>query len=98
LGFTEKPYYVSDLHNNKIYFVPSKSKIIDKINLEIYNEENDHTFGTGIYLKCKVSIGDPSNFATLDFYVCYNGGTFQGNPVIKIQNFKDKEKLWQRIA
>jgi hypothetical protein len=98
LGFTEKPYYVSDLHNNKIYFVQSKSNVIDKIKLEIYDKEKDKTFGSGFELGCKVSIGDPSNFATLDFYVCYNSGTFKSGPVIKIQNFKDKEKLWQRIA
>lgn len=98
IGFNEKPYYVSDLHNDKIYFVNTKLDVINKIKLRIINKDKDHTFGSGFELGCEVWLEDVSDSAALDFYVCYNSGTFQTNPVIKIQNFKDKEKLWQRIA
>lgn len=97
-GFTEKPYYVSDLFNDAIYFVPPKAEVLNKIQVEIYNKDKDRSFGSGFELGCKIKLVNTSKFATLDFYVCYNSGTFNRGPVIKIQSFKDKQNLWQRIA
>lgn len=96
-GFYDKPYYVSDLFNDKIYFVSSKDLVKDKIKIEIFNKEKERSFGSGFELGCKIWHDDFSSFATIDFYVCYNGGTFNTGPVIKIQNFQSKEKLWQQI-
>jgi hypothetical protein len=96
-GFTEKPYYVSDLKNDRIYFVPNKTQVLNRIEVEIFNKDKDHSFGSGFELGCKIKLVDSNEFATLDFYVCYNSGTFNRGPVIKIQGFQDKEKLWQRI-
>ena len=97
-GFTEKPYYVSDLRNNKVYFVPSKDEVLNRINVAIFNKDKDCSFGSGFELGCKISLTDSNTFATLDFYICYNSGTFNRGPVIKIQGFRDKENLWTRIA
>lgn len=96
-GFTEKSYYVSDLNKDRIYFVPDKSTVINNIEVEIFDKEKDRSFGSGFELGCKIKLSGSINFATLDFYVCYNAGTFNRGPVIKVQNFQDKEKLWQRI-
>lgn len=97
-GFTEKPYYVSDLRKDQVYFVPAKSTVLNKIQVEIYNKDKDRSFGSGFELGCKIKLIDSPNFATLDFYVCYNSGTFNRGPVIKIQSFQDKEKLWTKIS
>lgn len=96
-GFTEKPYYVSDLHNDKIYFVQPKENVMGKIQLQIFNKEKDRSFGSGFELGCKIKLVNSPEYATLDFYVCYNSGTFNRGPVIKIQSFKGKEKLWHQI-
>ncbi len=97
-GFTEKPYYVSDLRKDKVYFVPPKSTVLNKIQVEIFNKEKDRSFGSGFELGCKIKLVNSLEFATLDFYVCYNSGTFNRGPVIKIQSFQDKEKLWTKIS
>jgi hypothetical protein len=97
-GFTEKPHYVSDLRKDQVYFVPSKSEMLNKIKLSIIDKAEDKTFGAGFELRCEIKLADLTKCATLDFYVCYNGGTFKGNPVIKIQNFQGKENLWTRIV
>jgi hypothetical protein len=97
-GFSEKPYYVSDLHKDRIYFVQSDKSVVNNIELVIFNKDKDRSFGSGFELGCKIKLIDSSEFAKLDFYVCYNSGTFTRGPVIKIQGFQDKEKLWQRIA
>lgn len=97
-GFTEKPYYVSDLKKDRVYYVPPKSTVLNKIQVEIFNKEKDRSFGSGFELGCKIKLIDSLEFATLDFYVCYNSGTFNRGPVIKIQSFQDKEKLWTKIS
>ncbi len=97
-GFTEKPYYVSDLRKDRVYFVPPKSTVLNKIQVEIFNKEKDRSFGSGFELGCKIKLVNSLEFATLDFYVCYNSGTFNRGPVIKIQSFQDKEKLWTKIS
>lgn len=97
-GFTEKPYYVSDLRKDRVYFVPAKSAVLNKIQVEIFNKEKDRSFGSGFELGCKIKLVDSREYATLDFYVCYNSGTFNRGPVIKIQGFRDKEKLWTKIS
>jgi hypothetical protein len=96
-GFTEKPYYVSDLRKDKIYFVQPKADVLNKIQVEIYNKDKDRSFGSGFELGCKIKLVDSLEFATLDFYVCYNSGTFNRGPVIKIQSFTNKEKLWTKV-
>lgn len=97
-GFTEKPHYVSDLHNDRVYFVPPKADVMEKIKVEIFNKDKDRSFGSGFELGCKIKLIDSTESATLDFYVCYNSGTFNRGPVIKLQGFQNKEHLWQRIA
>lgn len=96
-GFTEKPYYVSDLRKDLVYYVQPKAEVINRINIEIFNKEKDRSFGSGFELGCKIKMIDSDQYATLDFYVCYNSGTFNRGPVIKIQNFVDKEKLWSVV-
>lgn len=96
-GFTEKPYYVSDLRKDLVYYVQPRAQVINRINVEIFNKEKDRSFGSGFELGCKIKLIDSDQFATLDFYVCYNSGTFNRGPVIKIQNFVDKEKLWSLV-
>jgi hypothetical protein len=97
-GFTEKPHYVSDLRKDQVYFVPKKVDLLDKLELSIIDKAVDKTFGAGFELKCEIKVAGSTECATLDFYICYNGGTFNGNPVIKIQNFQGKENLWTRIV
>ena len=97
-GFTQKSHYVSDLHKDKIYFVPKKADMMNKLELTIINKEAVKTFGSGFELGCEIKVVGTKECATLDFYVCYNGGTFKGGPVIKIQNFQGKEKLWTSIS
>jgi hypothetical protein len=96
-GFTEKPHYVSDLYKDQIYFVPKKSELLNRLELTIVNPANDKTFGSGFELRCQIKIAGSSEYATLDFYICYNSGTFNRGPVIKVQNFQGKSKLWTRI-
>lgn len=96
-GFTAKPYYVSDLNRDCVYFVPAKHTVIDQIKVEIFNKEKERSFGSGFELGCRIHLADCAEFATLDFYVCYNSGTFNRGPVIKIQNFQNKQKLWFQI-
>ncbi len=96
-GFTEKPYYVSDLRKDLVYYVQPRAEVINRISVEIFNKEKDRSFGSGFELGCKIKMIDSDQSATLDFYVCYNSGTFNRGPVIKIQNFVDKEKLWSVI-
>lgn len=96
-GFTEKAYYVSDLDKNKIYFVPSKDTVLKNIQIEIFNKDKDRSFGSGFELGCRINLTNSKKYATIDFYICYNGGTFKGSPIIKIQNFQNKEALWQEI-
>jgi hypothetical protein len=97
-GFTEKPHYVSDLHRDQVYFVPKKADQLNKLELTIVDTAEDKTFGAGFELRCEIKVIGSTEFATLDFYVCYNGGTFNRGPVIKIQNFQGKENLWTRIG
>lgn len=97
-GFTEKPHYVSDLRKDQVYFVPKKADQLDKLELSIIDKAEDKTFGAGFELRCEIKVAGSTECATLDFYICYNGGTFNGNPVIKIQNFQGKENLWTRIV
>lgn len=96
-GFTELPYYVSDLHNDCVYFVPSKHEI-KKLITEILDKDSSKSFGSGFELKCSIRLTKKSQPATLDYYVCYNSGTFNRGPVIKIQNFQNKQNLWQLIS
>jgi len=97
-GFTEKPHYVSDLHKDRVYFVPKKADLVDKLTLTIVDNDKDKTFGSGFELRCEINITGSSECATLDFYICYNGGTFNRGPVIKVQNFQSKENLWTMIG
>lgn len=96
-SFTEKPHYVSDLHKNHIYFVPKKSDLLNKIRLTIIDNDEDKTFGSGFELSCEINLIDSDNCASFDFYFRYNGGTFNGNPVVIYQNLKGKENIWAKI-
>lgn len=97
-GFTEKPHYVSDLRKDRVYFVPKKVDLLNKLKLTIVDSNEDKTFGSGFELRCEISMAGSTEFATLDFYICYNSGTFNRGPVIKVQNFQGKENLWTRIS
>lgn len=97
-GFTEQPYYVSDLRRNKIYFVQSRDNIKNKLVVDIFNKEGDKSFGSGFELGCNIKLEGSEQGATLDFYVCYNAGTFNRGPVIKVQNFQGKENLWTSVS
>jgi hypothetical protein len=96
-GFTKKPYYVSDLKNNHVYFVPPMDDVQGKLSIEIFDKDKEKSFGSGFELGCEIKLDSQPSSATLDFYICYNSGTFNRGPVIKIQNFKRKENLWTRI-
>lgn len=96
-GFTKQPYYVSDLRRNKVYFVQSRDNIKNKLVVDIFNKEGDKSFGSGFELGCNIKLEGSEQGATLDFYVCYNAGTFNRGPVIKVQNFQGKENLWTSV-
>jgi hypothetical protein len=111
-GFTLKPYYCSDLKNDKVYYVPSMYEVLELIKIEeikiaATDDEDKKSFGSGVYINYKISLSIPKsytlssyatpNYATIDYYVCYNSGTFNRGPVIKHQNFQGKENLWDLI-
>ncbi len=97
-GFTEQPYYLSDLKNNKVFYVPSINEVKDSLIVEVFDKEKEKTFGSGFELACKIQINESSVPATIDFYVCYNSGTFNRGPVIKFQGLAGKENLWTEIT
>ena len=96
-GFTEQPYYVSDLKRDKVYFVQGRDDVKSKLVVDIFNKEKEKTFGSGFELGCNIKLEGSEEGATLDFYVCYNAGTFNRGPVIKVQNFSNKENLWTSV-
>jgi len=97
-GFTEKPYYVCDMIANKLFYVPSFHQVKDNIVVKIFDKDKETNFGSGFEIGCEVKLKNSINFARLDFYVCYNSGTFNRGPVIKLQNLQGKENLWIEIG
>lgn len=96
-GFTPQPYYMSDLKSNKLFYVPGLEEVKGNVQVAIVDKDKEMTFGSGFELGCEVRTHPDREPALIDFYICYNGGTFKRGPVIKIQNLQYKENLWTPI-